>query len=186
MIERLDVKQQVYRAVDAVRKAGLDRLVEHLDDPAARSSSRGCPSSFARDFLVTHFFNPPRYMRLLEVVAGAATRPEAVEAVRAFGDVRLGKSVVVCKDTPAFIANRIGTFWIEVATREAIDLGLTVEEADAVAGKPMGFPKTGIFGLLDLVGIDLGPHIAASLLVDAAGRRRLPLGASRRAAARRR
>ena len=103
-------------------------------------------------------------MRLLELVAGPATRPDAVAIMRAFADRRLGKSVVDCKDTPGFIANRIGTFWIEVATREAIDLGLTVEEADAVAGKPMGFPKTGIFGLMDLVGIDLGPHIAASML----------------------
>ena len=164
VVERLDVKQQVYRARRRGAQAGLDRLLEHLDDPARRSCSTACPSASRRDFLVTHFFNPPRYMRLLEVVAGPATRPDAVEAIRAFGDVRLGKSVVACKDTPAFIANRIGTFWIEVATREAIDLGLTVEEADAVAGKPMGFPKTGIFGLLDLVGIDLGPHIAASLL----------------------
>ncbi len=84
--------------------------------------------------------------------------------MRAFCDHRLGKSVVDCKDTPGFIANRIGTFWIEAATREAIALGLEVEEADAVAGKPLGFPKTGVFGLMDLVGIDLGPHIAASLL----------------------
>ena len=163
VVERLDVKQQVYRAVEAARKPGsivssntstipLEKLVE------------GLPESFARDFLVTHFFNPPRYMRLLEVVAGKTTRPDAVAAIRAFSDVRLGKSVVDCKDTPAFIANRIGTFWIEVATREAIDGGLSVEEADAVAGKHMGIPKTGIFGLLDLVGIDLGPHIAASLL----------------------
>jgi 3-hydroxyacyl-CoA dehydrogenase len=165
VIERLDVKQQIYRAVDAVRKEGSIVSSNTSTIPLAKLLE-GLPERFARDFLVTHFFNPPRYMRLLEVVAGAATRPEAVAAIRAFGDVRLGKSVVLCKDTPAFIANRIGTFWIEVATREAIDLGLTVEEADAVAGKHMGIPKTGIFGLLDLVGIDLGPHIAASLLAN--------------------
>ena len=87
-----------------------------------------------------------------------------VAAVTAFADERLGKSVVACKDTPGFIANRIGTFWLEAATKAAIEGGLTVEEADSVAGRPMGFPKTGIFGLLDLVGLDLGPHIAASLL----------------------
>ena len=163
VLERVDVKQDAYRRVDAVRKAGSIVSSNTSTIPLAKLLD-GLPESFARDFLVTHFFNPPRYMRLLEVVAGPATRPDAVETVRAFADVRLGKSVVACKDTPAFIANRIGTFWIEVATREAIDLGLTVEEADAVAGKFMGFPKTGIFGLLDLVGIDLGPHIAASLL----------------------
>ncbi|HUF77443.1 MAG TPA: 3-hydroxyacyl-CoA dehydrogenase family protein, partial [Thermoanaerobaculia bacterium] len=145
VVERLDVKQQVYRRLDAVRRQGsivssntstipLEKLVE------------GLPESFARDFLVTHFFNPPRYMRLLELVAGDRTRPEAVQSVRDFCDLRLGKSVVACKDTPGFIANRIGTFWIEVATLEAIAGGLTVEEADAVAGKHMGFPKTGVFG----------------------------------------
>lgn len=163
VIERPDVKQEVYRKVDGVRKSGSIVSSNTSTIPLA-SLTAGLPETFARDFLVTHFFNPPRYMRLLEVVAGEATRPEALAAVRAFADHRLGKSVVACKDTPGFIANRIGTFWIEVAMLEAIDLGLTVEEADAVAGKPIGFPKTGIFGLMDLVGIDLGPHIAASLL----------------------
>ena len=163
VLERVDVKQNVYRKIDGVRKAGsivstntstipLGKLIDDL------------PASFQKDFLVTHFFNPPRYMRLLELVAGTATDPEAVAAIRAFCDVRLGKSVVDCKDTPGFIANRVGTLWIEAATNAASDFGLTVEEADAIAGKPMGFPSTGIFGLLDLVGIDLGPHVAASLL----------------------
>jgi 3-hydroxyacyl-CoA dehydrogenase len=163
VVERVDVKQKVYRAIDAVRKPGSIVSTNTSTIPLAKLLD-GLPETFGRDFLVTHFFNPPRYMRLLELVAGPATRPEAVAAVRAFCDFQLGKSVVDCKDTPGFIANRIGTFWIEVATREAIALGLEVEEADAVAGKPMGFPKTGVFGLMDLVGIDLGPHIAASLL----------------------
>ncbi len=163
VVERLDVKQEVYRKVDAARKPG-SIVSSNTSTIPLQMLLAGLPEGFARDFLVTHFFNPPRYMRLLELVAGLATREDAVAAIRAFCDARLGKSVVACKDTPAFIANRIGTFWIEVATREAIDLGLTVEETDAVAGKPIGFPKTGIFGLLDLVGIDLTPHIAASLL----------------------
>jgi len=163
VVERVDVKQKVYRAIDGVRKPGSIVSTNTSTIPLAKLLD-GLPESFARDFLVTHFFNPPRYMRLLELVAGPATRAEAVAAVRVFCDYQLGKSVVDCKDTPGFIANRIGTFWIEVATREAMALGLEVEEADAVAGKPMGFPKTGVFGLMDLVGIDLGPHIAASLL----------------------
>ncbi|HLE85274.1 MAG TPA: 3-hydroxyacyl-CoA dehydrogenase NAD-binding domain-containing protein, partial [Thermoanaerobaculia bacterium] len=163
VVERLDVKQQVYRRLDAVRRAGSIVSSNTSTIPLEKLVA-GLPESFARDFLVTHFFNPPRYMRLLELVAGDRTRPEAVQAVRDFCDHRLGKSVVACKDTPGFIANRIGTFWIEVATLEAIAGGLTVEEADAVAGRYMGFPKTGVFGLMDLVGIDLGPHIAASLL----------------------
>lgn len=163
VVERVDVKQKVYRAVEGVRKPGSIVSTNTSTIPLGKLVE-GLPASFAADFLVTHFFNPPRYMRLLELVAGPATRPAAVETVRAFCDRRLGKSVVECKDTPGFIANRIGTFWIEAATREAIALGLTVEEADAVAGRPLGFPKTGVFGLMDLVGIDLGPHIAASLL----------------------
>jgi 3-hydroxyacyl-CoA dehydrogenase len=163
VLERTDVKQAVYRQVEAVRKPGSIVSSNTSTIPLARLVD-GLPESFQRDFLITHFFNPPRYMRLLEVVAGERTRPEAIAAVRRFADVELGKTVVDCNDTPGFIANRIGTFWIEAATRFAIEEGLTVEEADLVAGKPMGFPKTGIFGLLDLVGIDLGPHIAASLL----------------------
>jgi len=163
VIERPDIKQQVYAKVDSVRKVGSIVSSNTSTIPLAKLTE-GLPESFARDFLITHFFNPPRYMRLLELVAGEATRPDAVATIRTFADHRLGKSVVDCKDTPGFIANRVGTFWIEAAMLDAIDMGLTVEEADAVAGKPMGFPKTGIFGLMDLVGIDLGPHIAASLL----------------------
>ena len=163
VIERVDIKQNVFRAVDGVRKAGSIVSSNTSTIPFAKLME-GLPAEFARDFLITHFFNPPRYMRLLELVAGPHTRPEAFEVVRNFCDVQLGKSVVVCKDTPAFIANRIGTFWIESAIREAFDGGLTVEEVDALAGKAFGFPKTGVFGLLDLVGIDLGPHVAKSLL----------------------
>lgn len=163
VVERLDVKQAVFRQIDSVRKSGSIVSSNTSTIPLGRLLE-GLPESFQRDFLITHFFNPPRYMRLLELVVGERTRPAAADAVRAFCDVALGKSVVDCRDTPGFIANRIGTFWIEAATIEAIEGGLTVEEADAVAGRPMGFPKTGVFGLMDLVGIDLGPHIAASLL----------------------
>lgn len=163
VIERVDIKQKVFRAVDGVRKAGSIVSSNTSTIPFAKLME-GLPEAFARDFLITHFFNPPRYMRLLELVSGPHTRPEATALVHRFCDVQLGKSVVVCKDTPAFIANRIGTFWIESAIREAFDGGLTVEEVDALAGKAFGFPKTGVFGLLDLVGIDLGPHVAKSLL----------------------
>ena len=165
VLERVDVKQKVYRAIDGVRKPGSIVSSNTSTMPLAKLL-QGLPASFAADFLITHFFNPPRYMRLLEIVAGPATRPDAVAAVRAFADVQLGKSVVDCKDTPGFVANRIGSYWIEAATKAAIELGLTVEEADAVAGKPFGFPKTGVFGLMDLVGIDLGPHVAASMLAS--------------------
>jgi 3-hydroxyacyl-CoA dehydrogenase len=102
-------------------------------------------------------------MRLLEVVTGERSDPAVVDAVTQFADVALGKSVVRCKDRPGFIANRLGTYWIMVGIIEAIDAGLTVEEADAIVGPPLGMPKTGIFGLLDLVGLDLVPHVNASM-----------------------
>src|SRR5258708_17517789 len=121
------------------------------------------PERFQRDFLITHFFNPPRYMRLLEIVSGAKTRDDAVTTIEEFCDLRLGKGVIHAKDTPGFIANRIGGMWIQSALQAAFDLGLTVEEADAIMGRPFGMPRTGIFGLMDLVGLDLSPQVVASM-----------------------
>ncbi len=162
VIERLDAKQALYRRIDAVRRPGtavssntstipLDALIE------------GMPDAFAKDFLITHFFNPPRYMRLLEVVTGPKTDPALAATVTDFADRRLGKSVVACKDRPGFIANRLGIFWIQNAIAAADDLGVPVEEADAIMGRPFGIPKTGVFGLVDLVGLDLIPHTTKSL-----------------------
>ena len=102
-------------------------------------------------------------MRLLEIVPGPASDPALVERVSSFCDHVLGKSIVRCKDTPGFIANRIGTYWLQRGVNAALDGGLSVEEADAVMGRPFGIPKTGVFGLLDLVGLDLMPHIDASM-----------------------
>ncbi|GAA0569240.1 3-hydroxyacyl-CoA dehydrogenase/enoyl-CoA hydratase family protein [Rhizomicrobium electricum] len=162
VVEKLDVKQALYRRIDAVRKAGSVVSSNTSTIPLA-ALTKGLGETFARDFLITHFFNPPRYMRLLEIVTSPQTRPDALEAVERFADFKLGKSVVHCKDRPGFIGNRLGVYWLQTAVVEAFDLGLEVEEADAVMGKPMGFPKTGVFGLLDLVGLDLMPHIHASM-----------------------
>ncbi len=162
VIERLDIKQALYRQIDQVRKAG-SVISSNTSTIPLQDLVQGLPDTFAADFIITHFFNPPRYMRLLELTAGEQSRPEAVEAIRNFADLSLGKGVVDCKDTPGFIANRIGIFWIQTAILEAIELGLAVEEADAVVGQPMGIPKTGVFGLSDLVGIDLMPHLLESM-----------------------
>jgi 3-hydroxyacyl-CoA dehydrogenase len=162
VVEKLDVKQALYRRVDAVRKAGSVVSSNTSTIPFA-ALTKGLGEKFARDFLITHFFNPPRYMRLLEIVTGPQTRADALEAVERFCDFKLGKSIVHCKDRPGFIGNRLGIFWMQTAVVEAFDQGLEVEEADAVMGKPLGFPKTGVFGLLDLVGLDLMPHIHASM-----------------------
>jgi 3-hydroxyacyl-CoA dehydrogenase len=162
IIERLDLKQDLYRRIEIVRRPGT-AVSSNTSTIPISSLVAGLPESFARDFLVTHFFNPPRYMRLLELVAGAATDPTIVTRISRFADITLGKTIVSCKDSPGFIANRLGVYWLQLGLLEAIDAGLTVEAADAVMSKPFGIPKTGVFGLIDLVGLDLMPHVNASL-----------------------
>ena len=162
VVERLDVKQALYRKIDAVRRADA-AVSSNTSTIPLKVLIEGSSEAFARHFLITHFFNPPRYMRLLEIVRGEMTDEGVVRTVGDFADRVLGKGIVRCKDTPGFIANRLGVYWLQVGVIEAMDAGLTVEEADAVVGRPMGIPRTGIFGLLDLVGLDLMPHINASL-----------------------
>ena len=163
VIENLEIKQALYKQIDTVRKAGSIITSNTSTIPLVKLMN-GLTDDFARDFAITHFFNPPRYLRLLEVVAGPHTRTDAITALQTFCDRALGKSVVHCKDTPGFIANRIGILWTTCAIRFAFEDQLTVEEADAIVGRPMGIPKTGVFGLMDLVGIDLQPHVSASML----------------------
>jgi len=162
IIERLDIKQDLYAKLDAVRKVGSvvssNTSTIPLHDLVAQM-----PDSFRSDFMITHFFNPPRYMRLLEIVDGEHTRGDASTMVRDFCDRALGKGVVECKDTPGFIGNRIGVYWLQCAVSEAFKMGITVEEADALIGRPAGIPNTGVFGLVDLVGLDLMPHVLASM-----------------------
>jgi 3-hydroxyacyl-CoA dehydrogenase len=162
--ERPDIKQGLYRKIESSRKPG-SILSSNTSTLPLKMLMAGMPESTARDFCITHFFNPPRYMRLLEVVGGSATKPEVISAITAFADEKLGKSVVKAKDTPGFIANRIGVFWIQAAVSAARELGLTVEEADAVMSRPIGAPKSGVFGLMDLVGLDLQPHVDASFRI---------------------
>ena len=163
IVERLDIKQSLYKKIDAVRKPGSIVSSNTSTLPLADLTA-GLSKEFSQDFLITHFFNPPRYMRLLEVVQGPNTRQDAVDSIADFCDLELGKGIVNCNDTPGFIANRIGAYWMQTAMLETLRLGLTVDEADAICGRPMGIPKTGVFGLMDLVGIDLMPHILASMV----------------------
>ncbi len=162
IIERTDIKRALYEKLEAVRKDGSFVSSNTSTIPLA-TLTEGMPDRFRSDFLITHFFNPPRYMRLLELVCCPDIAPDRVEPLRAFLDIALGKTVIDCHDTPGFIANRIGTYWLQGAVVAAIEDGVTVEEADAVIGRPMGIPKTGVFGLLDLVGLDLMPHVLRSL-----------------------
>lgn len=163
IIENPKIKQGLYGRLDGVRKDG-SIVSSNTSTIPLNVLLEGASDKLRADFAITHFFNPPRYMKLLEVVAGPETRAEAMTALESFGDIALGKEVVTCKDTPGFIGNRIGIYWSSVATVLAYDMDMTVEEADAIIGKPTGIPKTGIFGLADLTGIDLGPHVMKSML----------------------
>jgi 3-hydroxyacyl-CoA dehydrogenase len=158
VIEDPQIKKSLYQKLEAVcRKDCL--ISSNTSTLPLKLLVQDMPENFKQRFMITHFFNPPRYMRLLELVSGPLSRPELVSAISAFADINLGKNCVTCKDTPGFIGNRIGIYWLQRGLLEAIDLGLTVEQADAVMSSPFGIPKTGIFGLLDLVGLDLIPHI---------------------------
>jgi len=163
IVERLALKKSLYRQIDAVRKPGsivssntstipISLLVEDM------------PLEFRAEFAITHFFNPVRFMRLLEIVRGEDTRDAVIDCLEAFNEARMGKGIVVCNDTPGFLGNRVGVFAIQTALHAAFRMGLKPEEADAIFGRPMGIPKTGVFGLYDLIGIDLMSDVAKSLI----------------------
>ena len=149
----------------AVKRDLYARIAPHLGENAILSSNtstipladltRDLGESLRGRFLITHFFNPPRYMRLIELVSGPDTREDVVARAREYADKCLGKAVVPCNDRPGFIANRLGGFWMNIAVREAMMRDISVEEADTVLSKPFGIPGTGVFGLMDLIGVDL-------------------------------
>ncbi|MEM6307392.1 MAG: 3-hydroxyacyl-CoA dehydrogenase NAD-binding domain-containing protein, partial [Pseudomonadota bacterium] len=124
---------------------------------------QGRSTVFQQRFAITHYFNPVRYMRLLELVRGKHTRDDVMDRLAEFNDQVLGKGVVACNDTPGFLGNRVGVFALQVGMDEAFKQDLTVEEADALMGRPMGIPKTGVFGLYDLIGVDLMSDVVDTL-----------------------
>ncbi|WP_285415031.1 3-hydroxyacyl-CoA dehydrogenase/enoyl-CoA hydratase family protein [Variovorax sp. efr-133-TYG-130] len=163
VFEDLEIKRELYAKLERLRKPGSVVSSNTSTIPLAHLTE-GLGDAFARDFVVTHFFNPPRVMKLLELVGGKKTSPDVIERVASWCDRLLGKTVIHCRDTPGFIANRIGNYWMSVAALEAKSLGLTVEEADAVMGAPFGIPRTGIFGLFDYVGVNLVPLVWGSFM----------------------
>ena len=163
VLEDLNIKHATYEKIEKHRKAGSIVTSNTSTIPLAKLVE-GQSDNFKKDFMITHFFNPPRYMRLLEIIQGADTRQDAVDTVRDFCDAQLGKGVVFCKDTPGFIVNRLLVFWMQAAVNQALEDGVSIEVADAVMGKPIGVPKTAVFGLIDLVGVDLMPYLSKSLL----------------------
>ncbi|KAF3981597.1 MAG: 3-hydroxyacyl-CoA dehydrogenase/enoyl-CoA hydratase family protein [Methylococcales symbiont of Hymedesmia sp. n. MRB-2018] len=162
VVENLDIKQNLYHQLEKVCKPQAV-ISSNTSTIPLRQLIKGFSAEFQSRFMVTHFFNPPRYMRLLELVSSAETNKGLVASVRSFATIQLGKGCVECKDSTGFIANRIGIYWIQCGLLEALKQGMTVEQADAVMGAPLGIPKTGVFGLLDLVGLDLIPHIMQSM-----------------------
>mgnify|MGYP001353233875 CR=1 FL=1 len=163
IIENLDIKRDLYQKL--LPHLGVQTILSSNTSTIPRSELiHGIPHDISSRFLITHFFNPPRYLPLLEVVTGPEIDSSLLTRFTEFASNNLGKRVTICNDTPGFIGNRLGVYFIQRALKATIDHELTVEQADAMLGRPIGLPKTAVFGLMDLVGVDLVPHVVESLL----------------------
>lgn len=165
VVERIDIKKNIYKKIEQVRKN--DSIVSsNTSTIPLKVLSEDMNEEMKKDFCITHFFNPVRYMGLLEIVTESINDQEKIKLLKSFCDEKLGKGVILCKDTPGFLGNRVGMYAIQVAMTEAFKMGLTIEEADAVFGRPMGIPKTGVFGLYDLIGLDLMADVLKSFIKE--------------------
>lgn len=162
VVERLDIKQALYRQLNESCKDSTI-ITSNTSTIPISLLTEGMSKSFCERFAITHFFNPVRFMRLLELVRGEQTRQDVMDTLDVFCETMLGKGVVPCLDTPGFLANRVGVFAIQCALHKAFKYNLSPIEADAFFGRPLGLPKTGVFGLYDLIGIDLMADVAKSL-----------------------
>ncbi len=153
VVERLDIKQQIFEQVEQYRKPGT-LVSSNTSGIPIHMMAAGRSEDFQQYFCGTHFFNPPRYLRLLEIIPTPQTKPEVVDFLMQFGSLQLGKTTVLCKDTPAFIANRIGVYGIMAIFGLVDKLGLTIDEVDALTGPVIGRPKSATFRTADVVGID--------------------------------
>ena len=162
VVERLDIKKELYKRIDSVVNKSCV-ITSNTSTIPIKLLVEDMPQSFRERFAITHYFNPVRFMRLLELVRGEHTDPDIIKRLADYNDRILGKGVVACNDTPGFLGNRVGVYALQVGMDEAFKLNLTVEEADSLMGRPMGIPKTGIFGLYDLIGIDLMSDVVDTL-----------------------
>ena len=153
VVERLDIKQMMYEKIEKYRKPGT-LISSNTSGIPIHLMAEGRSEDFKKHFCGTHFFNPPRYLRLLEIIPTPHTSPDVVDFLMEYGDVFLGKTTVHCKDTPAFIANRIGVFSIMLIFNSMEKLGLTIDEIEALTGPIIGRPKSATFRTADIVGID--------------------------------
>ena len=162
IVEQLDVKRNLYRRLDDVISKNCI-VTSNTSTIPIKLLVAEMPTAFQERFAITHYFNPVRYMRLLELVRGEKTRSDVMEKLSDFNDEVLGKGVVPCKDTPGFLGNRVGVFALQVGMDEAFKQRLSIEDADALMGRPMGIPKTGVFGLYDMIGLDLMSDVVKTL-----------------------
>ncbi|MES2703796.1 MAG: 3-hydroxyacyl-CoA dehydrogenase/enoyl-CoA hydratase family protein [Bacteroidota bacterium] len=166
VIERLDIKQQIFEKIEKYRRQGT-LITTNTSGIPIHLMNEGRSEDFQRNFCGTHFFNPPRYLCLLEIIPGPATSPEVISFLVDYGDRFLGKTTVVCKDTPAFIANRVGVFGFMAVFKAMQQLGLNVDEVDALTGTVLGRPKSATFRTGDVVGLDTLVHVAKDLPANA-------------------
>ncbi|MDC0250577.1 3-hydroxyacyl-CoA dehydrogenase NAD-binding domain-containing protein [Candidatus Pelagibacter sp.] len=165
VVERIDIKHNIYEKIFKDRKEGAI-VSSNTSSIPIQVLSEKLTAEEKKDFCITHFFNPVRYMGLLEIVKNENNDLAKINALKKFCEIELGKGAIVCNDTPGFLGNRIGVFAMQVAMTEAFKMKLSIEEADAIFGRPMGIPKTGVFGLYDLIGIDLMADVLKSFIKE--------------------
>ena len=161
VVENLKIKKELFKRIEGVRKPG-SVISSNTSGIPLKDMSADLNKEMRQHFLGTHFFNPVRYMHLLELIPGAETLPEVLDFVASYGEVMLGKGIVWAKDTPNFVGNRIGIHGIGKAMQIMLEDGLTIPEVDAIFGAPMGRPKTAIFKTSDLVGLDTMSHVSTN------------------------
>src|SRR5699024_10979804 len=162
VVENLDIKKKVFAQVDSVRQEGTI-VSSNTSGISIEAMAADCSEDFRKHFLGTHFFNPPRYLKLLEVIPTKDTDPEIHDFMKNFVEDVLGKGVVEAKDTPNFIAYRIGTYGLLVTVREMLKGGYTVSEVDSVTGPMIGRPKSATFRTLDVAGLDTFIRVAKTV-----------------------
>ena len=165
VVERIDIKHDIYQKIFKERKKGAI-VSSNTSSIPIKVLSEHLSEEEKKDFCITHFFNPVRYMGLLEIVKNENNDLEKINSLKKFCETELGKGAIICNDTPGFLGNRIGVYAMQIAMTEAFKMKLSIEEADAIFGRPMGIPKTGIFGLYDLIGIDLMADVLKSFIKE--------------------
>jgi len=165
VVERIDIKHNIYEKIFKNRKDGAI-VSSNTSSIPIKVLSEKLTNKEKKDFCITHFFNPVRYMGLLEIVKNENNDLNKINSLKNFCEEELGKGAIICNDTPGFLGNRIGVYAMQVAMTEAFKMKLSIEEADAVFGRPMGVPKTGVFGLYDLIGIDLMADVLKSFIKE--------------------